>query len=387
MEIHGKLLAEGLAEKGHAIHIISTRHPDGTIKANKNGINLHYLQDTAFGSYRKGWKNLCIQKFQELNKKMKFDVICSQSYSGYPYNRPLKGSYSIPMVSILHGSVIQGLNSWWINFKSEKTISAATAKGLLHSAYAYLFIQNPLIQNSDCIICVSDQIENEIRKYHHVKTQTKTRIVYNGIDCDLFSPDQKARDKIRGQYNIKDEDTLLLSIGSITREKGHHLSIKVLKLLKEKGVQVKLIVAGEGPLLPHLKKMVNSSSLNDLVIFKGYIPNKDTPNYYNASDILLFPSLRYEGLPFTILESLSCGKPIIAHDIGSIRSAISDGMNGYLVKSGDFYNMAARLEQLLKDKSLYNDLSVRARDSVINKFSHQQMVDNTINCFESVIAG
>jgi len=384
MDIHGKSLSEGLVQKGHSVHMISTRHPDGIARQSINGVEYHYLEDTLFGSYRKGWKRECILKLDELHRTYRFDVIWSQSFAGYPYNNSCRFHMGIPMVSIIHGTVAQGLNSWWIDMRSTK-FTLKALKELFYSIYAYFFILNPALRISDHIICISEQIEREVKRFHFIK-EDKMSVVYNGIDCNRFCPDEDRRSRVRKHHDIKNEEIVLLSIGTINWEKGHHLALETLRMLVDEGAPVRLIIAGDGPLLDDLKKRTTDLNLHGHVIFSGQIPNEETPDYYNASDIFIFPSLRYEGLPFTVLEALSCGKVVISHDLGSVRSAVKDGFNGFLVPRGDINKIAEKVRMLSDDPSLLRKLSLNGRHTAVEKFSFEKMIKGTIERFEGVLS-
>jgi len=382
MDIHGKLLSEGLVQRGHRVQMICTRHPDGIDRQLINGVEYHYLEDTSFGSYMRGWKRGCIRKLEELNRMSRFDIIWSQSFAGYPYGNSCRYHMGIPMVSIIHGTVVQGLNSWWTDAKS-KMSPIRTLKGLFGAIYNYFFIQYPALKISDHIICVSEQIEREVKRFYFTN-EDKTSVVYNGIDCSRFSPDKDKRIRIRKQYNINDGEIVLLTMGTINREKGHHLAIKTLRILVDKGLPVRLMIAGDGPLMDALKKQALNLVLDKRVIFCGYIPNEETPDYYNASDIFIFPTLRLESFGIVLAEAMACEKPIIASDIGSIPYVIDNGINGLLIPPGDYKELAKQIEFLSGNKKFAEMLSKNAGLKSHEKFNLDKMIEDTIERFEGV---
>ncbi len=86
MEIHGKLLSEGLTKMGHEVAIISTKHPSNLDFEEINGIKINYLENTVSGSKRKNWPNASLNKFLGLNDKNPFDIILSQQSSAYGHH-------------------------------------------------------------------------------------------------------------------------------------------------------------------------------------------------------------------------------------------------------------------------------------------------------------
>ena len=201
MEIHGKLLAEGLVNRGHTLDIITTSRPLETCSTGEDSLRLHYLEGAKFGSYIKGWKKECIKKLIELNKVPKFDIIWSQSYAGYPYTLDIKRKLGIPMLSILHGTVAQAFHSLLINKNKKHTMPIYKLTSLFRIFYDYFFIQLPVLKSSDIVICVSKEIEHEVKKFYVVKG-LETRVILNGIDCQKLSPNHIIRDQIRSNYSI-----------------------------------------------------------------------------------------------------------------------------------------------------------------------------------------
>ena len=111
MEIHLKLLSKGLVESGHAVTVISTRHPEGKEFEGIDGIRQHYLKNTKFGSKRGGWKAASLKKFIELDAINKFDIICSVSTVIPKELIVLAGKRKIPVVVISEGPEIVVLQS------------------------------------------------------------------------------------------------------------------------------------------------------------------------------------------------------------------------------------------------------------------------------------
>lgn len=383
MDLHGKHLLEGLVQKGHKITVISTKHPSSKEFENKNGIDFYYLKNTTFGSYGRGWKRECIQKLLELNNADPFHIIISQSFSGYPYDNYFKKKLGIPMVAIIHGAFILGLNSRWVNLKSTG-FTLKSIYELFQFLYTYFFIQNTVLKFSDHLICVSKKTKREVQKYHFIKHK-KTTVVYYGIDCNKFRPDMTERVRIRNQFHIKDNEIILLTIGTVNREKGHHLAIESLRILLKKGIAVKLMIGGDGPFKDALRKRALYFNINKNIIFCGHIPNEETPGYYNASDIFVFPTLRYESFGIVLAEAMACGKPIIASDIGSIPEVIDNGINGILIPPGKYKELSKQIEFLSRNKKFTEELSRNAILKAREKFNLNEMVEDTQKVFENII--
>ena len=80
MEIHGKILCEGLIKRGHEVTVISARHPADKEYEEVNGIKIYYLIETGFSTYWKKWGKESLKKFDQLNRMKYFDIVLSQSF-------------------------------------------------------------------------------------------------------------------------------------------------------------------------------------------------------------------------------------------------------------------------------------------------------------------
>jgi len=384
MEVHEKLLAEELVKRGHNLTFISTNHPEGKEFENQGAINIHYLKNTTFGSKRKGWQEESLKKFSELNQKNNFNLICSCSAIIPKKLIPISEKNKIPLIVILEGHEIMMLLSEVKQTLNHKKGFKNLLKSFLKFIYSYFLWELPLFKKYNAIIAVSDEVARTTQKWYFVDKK-KIHTVYNGIETDIFCPDQEQRTRTRSALNISDEERVLLFFSFVTKQKGLHLLIRALPDILKLNPQVKLMVVGTGDYLFDTKKMVKQSGLGKNVIFTGYIPREEAPHYINASDLFVLPTLRQEGMPFSILEAMSCQKPVIASNIGGILSVIDDGINGLLIPPGNVDELVKKTLSILENKDLAQKLAANAREKVVQEFSLEIMTEQTIKIFQSAI--
>jgi glycosyltransferase involved in cell wall biosynthesis len=118
--------------------------------------------------------------------------------------------------------------------------------------------------------------------------------------------------------------------------------------------------------------------LRDRIVFAGRVDHDDAARYLNAADLYVLPTLRYEGLPFSLLEAMACGLPVIASAIGGIPSVVRHGSNGWLIPPDDQRELSAAMDRLLTDRRLAETLAEAAHATVTKGFSADTMVDGTI---------
>ncbi|OHB86799.1 MAG: hypothetical protein A3D13_09725 [Planctomycetes bacterium RIFCSPHIGHO2_02_FULL_40_12] len=383
LEVHGKLLCERLVEMGHNVTIISTNHPEKTEFEERKGIKLYYLQNTIFGSKRRGWKTASIKKFIELDKIHNFDVIFSMSAS---ISRGLIAAVrkrKSPLIIISEGPEITFLISEFNQVLYHGSGFRNLTKIFLAFLYYYFFWEFAF-RKCDAVITVSREMTNTIKKWHFVGKE-KIFTVNNCAETNRFYPDQTQRERTRKELAITDKEKVLLFFSSITKQKGAHLLIKALQGILKTDDQVKLMVVGDGDYLSGAKQLVKLLGLETHVIFTGFASREKAPHYINASDIFILPTLRMEGMPFSVLEAMACQKPVIASRIGGILSIIDDGVDGLLIPPGDIPELIRKTLFLLNNKNFAGKLAKNAREKIIQKFSVDNMAEETVKIFESAM--
>jgi glycosyltransferase involved in cell wall biosynthesis len=384
MDLHGKHLLEGLAEKGHEVIVISTKHPTGKKYEEINGIRLYYLENTTFGSPRRGWKKESLTSFRDLLKTEKIDLVLSQSRGGFGVVKFCKRN-GIPFVTIMHGyetMIMFSILNQVLNFRKDYFSLAET---LASSIYYSIFQEFPLLRHSSIIIAVSEKVAKVLGRRPFVDRK-KITVVNYGIDLEIFKSSEKNRRETRTALSLLENDRVILFLSLISKQKGADVAIRAFRLLSREAKNIKLIVGGDGDYLPEAKRLAKALGIEDRVIFPGFIRNEDTSLFYNASDVFIFPTLRLESFGIVIAEAMACEKPVIASHIGSIPTVIEDGINGILFKPGDYEELATKIKRLINDQEYYEKLSQNAHSKAVERFGLDRMIDSTEKILECAIS-
>ncbi len=206
--------------------------------------------------------------------------------------------------------------------------------------------------------------------------------VPNPIDIDFFKPIPKkeARD-----YFKLDEDKFYILFGALNMEderKGFKYFSDALKLIadKEPGSlkKIELIVFGKS-------KQEHSNTFGFKVNYLGFITSPELLNAaYNAASIFVLPSLE-DNLPNTIMESLSCGVPVVAFNIGGIPEMIEHGKNGILVEPQSSNDLAEGILKIFNGEINYEMLSKNAREKVLNEFTNEKVAEQYIDIYKRAL--
>jgi glycosyltransferase involved in cell wall biosynthesis len=145
-----------------------------------------------------------------------------------------------------------------------------------------------------------------------------------------------------------------------------------------------LMVTSTGPLYERTIRYVERQSWRDRVIWGAAHDETEVASHLARMDVLLMPS-RWEGLPYTLLESMSAGVPVVASRAGGITDVLTDGVDGLLVPVGDAGALADGALRLLRDDELRSRLAAAARQRV-TAFSLETMLERTAGVYADALA-
>jgi glycosyltransferase involved in cell wall biosynthesis len=210
----------------------------------------------------------------------------------------------------------------------------------------------------------------------------RIRLVYNGIDIQRFSI--CSAERLRTELNIKTENVLLFT-GRIDKEKGIHILIEIFPIIAETHPDVVLLITGDGAMKNILMEKVAMDKLSDKILFLGKVPYQRLPEYYSLSKIFVFPTLRFEGLPYNVIEALSCGCVVIASKRGGMESIIESGKNGILIDPKNKNMLVGEICKILDEPDLQREIRRNAREFAEKYLSIETMIDSTEKIFFEAI--
>ncbi len=231
----------------------------------------------------------------------------------------------------------------------------------------------------DSIVCVARRTVTHVEKF----TSKNIHLIPNGLDTDVFKPPAEI-DSVQGSPRT------MLFAGAIQEAKGIMDVLKVLRLLVgNKRPALLLRVAGTGPQEPEARQFVRDNGLEQNVEFLGLVNREKMVDFYQSGSILLFPSKQAglsgkaeESSPYSVLEALACGVPVVAYRTGGLHEQVRDGVNGYLVEPGDLDAFAACAATLIDNAELLKQMGAAARLHCVQDFSHIIMARRYVKVYE-----
>ncbi len=195
----------------------------------------------------------------------------------------------------------------------------------------------------------------------------KISVMMNGVSP--VQRDQCKAEALKKRYGIQDGDFVIGILARIEEYKGHMDVLETLRILRERGRQVKLIIAGTGAFETQVRQRTRELDLDDLVIFTGFV--EDVSQVLSAMDLQVNASYVSETSSLSLLEGMSMGLPMAAADCCGNPWIVDQGISGYLFPPRDAEALADIVEKLMDDRELLKRLGQGALKTYNERFTGQ----------------
>lgn len=233
---------------------------------------------------------------------------------------------------------------------------------------------------SKCIFCVSPLVYDELVKMGISATRLQT--VPLGVNSEKFRciSDYKTRKKeICHEFGIASSESLIVSTSHFREGKGLDILIEAVPKVLADCPNTTFILAGNGPLLHHLRAKCLSLGVEEKVVFAGLRQN--ILGLLVAADVFVLTSLS-EGMSSSVLEAIAAENPVVATPVGSVPCIVRSGENGFIVKKRDPVDVARALKVLLKEQDLRKAMGKKGREMIERKFNMVDKVDKIVDFYE-----
>jgi glycosyltransferase involved in cell wall biosynthesis len=179
-----------------------------------------------------------------------------------------------------------------------------------------------------------------------------------------------------------DATNLILSVGQIIRGKGVDVLLESLAQVK---ANFECAVLGDGRHRRHCEAQAQSLGLAERVRFPGFVLPHELAGYYRRGSVAVVSSVWPEPFGMVGPDAMRYGLPVVAFDVGGIREWLRDGENGFLVPRMDRAQFAARIQELLVDKTLARKMGERGRQMLKEKFVPEKQIKALERSFAELI--
>ncbi|MBX9771867.1 MAG: glycosyltransferase family 4 protein [Candidatus Obscuribacterales bacterium] len=372
-------LAQGLKELGHEVEVIALAK-DKAKTVEQDGIKIHRVEPhQIYGDL--GAVSICMpysryvirvasalwQKFIQLHEEKPFDVVDTPELLAEGLVPSV--TKAVPMVVRLYTPhskfIAEGLHNVSPNFD--------------HQFVAML--ERMAMISADVITSPSEDLADFVSR-DMAYPRERITIVRNPIDPDKFSPEgPKALDS-NGKLTV-------LFVGRLEERKGIGDLVNAIPKVISKFSNVRFVIIGDDTnnakgqrsVLAELQDSLRANGCAEHVQFINRVPLAELPSYYRSADISIVPSV-YDNSPYTCLEAMSCGLPVIGTSGGGTKEYIVDGESGIIIPPRNPEAIADSLLKLLQDETERKRLSLNARKRVLDEFQRKEIAAKTVALYE-----
>jgi len=364
----------------HQLRSSSIYHPENSFRRNlpkvRNSIDLHELCASRLGIFAEPWafSFRAYAKIKELCKQRRFDII--HDNQGLGYGLLLIKRLNIPVIATIHHPL-----------PIDRQADLEQANGFrqrwrIKKFYSFIRMQAFVARRLDRVITVSQSSAKDTKLFFKVPADS-LRVVYNGIDTQIYSVNEEVS---------QNRDGLIMVANTDDRKKGVLYLLQALQLLGTDKIKLTIVDDAErhssyiedvGPLPSYGFKLVRKLNLDGMVHFTGRLTREELAQHYSAVQIAVVPSL-YEGFGLPAAEAMACGTPVIATTGGALPEVVGDA--GILVPPGSVDALAAAIKQLLNDKQAQQRMSEAGKKRVREKFNWEQAARKTLEVYQEVLS-
>lgn len=341
------LLADRLADAGNEIHIISLTG-ENIVKPENNHIEINRLdmKKTPLG-FLSG-----LLKLRNTIKKLKPDVVHCHMF---------------------HANIMMRL-AGLLTHRPYRLICTAHSKNEGGKLRMYLY------RFTDSLCDINTNVSKEaLDEYIDKKafSNTKSLVIYNGIDTDKFSYKNEARVSLRKALAVNDSDQLILTVGRLTPAKDYPNLLNAFIQLPE---SFKLVIIGEGEVRQQLENIIHINALSDRVKLLGGISS--VSDYYSACDLFVLSSA-WEGFGLVVAEAMACERIAVCTDAGGVKEVV--GNANFIVPVSDPKALANKIISVSKlSEEQKAGIEKENRKHIINNFSIASVIDRWLNVYKTM---
>ena len=214
--------------------------------------------------------------------------------------------------------------------------------------------------------------ERDIALQYGIDDPNKFKVVYNGIP-DIALPSREEALQSLGLSGLPQDAIIVGSTVRLAAQKDPMTFARIAKMVIERDPRAHFVCVGDGDLQDDVARFVEDNDLGGNVHLLGY--RDDAERVVTAFDVYLLTSL-YEGLPYSLVESLRAGVPIVATNVTGSNEVVRPGVNGYLFEVGNVEDGARQVERVIAERSCNGRFSPDAvRNTYLDKFTSERMLD------------
>ena len=252
------------------------------------------------------------------------------------------------------------------------------------TAAVYRLIERLLAPATDVLLAVSAEVRDELVSLR-VAPAERFRVMALGFDLEPFTGDQDRaarRTATRNSWGVGDQEMVVTLIARLVPIKRVDRFLSVARQASARD-GVRFVIVGDGELAEQLRASPDATALGQRLIWTGF--TRAIADVCYASDVVMLTSDN-EGTPVSLIEAQAAAVPVVATDVGGVRSVVVDGEGGLLAQRDDTTQIAAALGRLLEDPPLRARMGLAGRTHVSARFTLGRLVADHALLYEELLA-
>lgn len=239
----------------------------------------------------------------------------------------------------------------------------------------YYPLEKILSYFTDCLITINEE-DYKLASDRRFRAGRIEHVHGVGVDTERFKPiNEIHKHELKIKAGYKSEDILLFYAAEFNQNKNQQLLLHAIASIKDDVPNLKLLLAGDGPLKEQCLDLARELGIADHVDFLGY--RKDIEYLLPMCDVAVASSLR-EGLPVNLMEAMACGLPIIANSNRGHIELVHNDDNGWIIDPNDHETMAVKIKQVAENKDLRERLGKSGREIIESSYAlHSVLEENS----------
>ncbi len=248
--------------------------------------------------------------------------------------------------------------------------SAIPIKNTITNRILFKYVITHILANSE------ETKRTILAKNTNLFSSNNIEVIYNGI---AFSDYDNNAEPL---YKREADEFVFGNLARLSKQKGQFDLITAAQVLKQKGLNFKILIGGDGELYDELKRKVKGEKLEQEILFLGFVDN--VSSFYSSIDVFLFPSI-WEGFGFSLVEAKLFKKPIVAYNVSSNPEVVKHGNDGILVPLSDKEAFVNAALSFIEDKQKANEYGENGYTDIKNRFLFEDTISNLDRYLKRVV--
>jgi 1,2-diacylglycerol 3-alpha-glucosyltransferase len=382
-----RLIARGLASRGHRVTVLSARHPSGKQEMTQDGVRVFFLMEGRGARVRRDpFPDLVKSKFIDLHADPfsgPFHLVHAVDDSAIKISRH-KSSYKVAFAYDVAATRLAELFA--IMGMAQETLGSLLSTGI---AVGYRFLRSfygrdrQLLKTADGVFVTSPRERLALERYY-LYPDSRIHTVPYGIEIGDLAPREKS-DELRRSIGIPETASVVVTITDMTEVGEVRNLLDAFEQVVIKKPNARLIVVGDGPKFKEIEYEMLLLALGSKVIFTRAVKESEIPDYIALADVFVNLSARTTGFEPSLLEAMAQKKVIIGSEGSSMGTIVEHSQDGFLIRPADVSELSNLLLDIFAGQIPVEMIGEQARQKVLSLFDPEKMVIETLTAYYAIL--